>query len=222
FLPRRVDLRERNWGSIYDQGALGSCVANTVAYCIRFCMRQQNIQDNFNASRLFIYFFSRVVANAPLNQDTGTSIRDGYKSVHHHRVCDEGLWPYVIRRFAIRPSERALQGARQFTRFQYLAVAQNELEIKKCLKDGFPISFGAMIFTSFMSLQASRTGVIPMPGSDRQVGGHAMTIVGYDDAKRHFIVCNSWSQKWGDGGFCYMPYAYILDSKLCSDFWSVR
>lgn len=37
-------------------------------------------------------------------------------------------------------------------------------------------------------------------------GGHAVTIVGYDDANRCWIVKNSWSDGWGDRGYFRIAY----------------
>lgn len=64
---------------------------------------------------------------------------------------------------------------------------------------------------------------MPMPSSaERVVGGHAVLAVGYDDARGHYIVMNSWSTRWGDGGFFYMPAAYLESAQLARDFWTVR
>jgi C1A family cysteine protease len=68
----------------------------------------------------------------------------------------------------------------------------------------------------------ARAGVVPLPGPREKVlGGHAVLAVGYDDAKQCFIVRNSWGTKWGDKGHCYMPYAYLTDSDLAADFWTI-
>ncbi len=41
-------------------------------------------------------------------------------------------------------------------------------------------------------------------------GGHAILIVGYDDAgEGHFEFLNSWSERWGDGGFGRFSYDMI-------------
>jgi len=37
-------------------------------------------------------------------------------------------------------------------------------------------------------------------------GGHAITIVGYNDATSTFIVRNSWGDDWADSGYGLMPY----------------
>jgi C1A family cysteine protease len=62
-----------------------------------------------------------------------------------------------------------------------------------------------------------------MPSADETtIGGHAVLAVGYDDSKSMFIVRNSWGANWAVGGYCYMPYAYLLDDNLADDFWTVR
>ncbi len=37
-------------------------------------------------------------------------------------------------------------------------------------------------------------------------GGHAISIVGYDDFKQAFIIRNSWGPDWGENGFGYVAY----------------
>jgi hypothetical protein len=37
-------------------------------------------------------------------------------------------------------------------------------------------------------------------------GGHAMTVVGYDDARQAFRLVNSWGKQWGDRGFAWISY----------------
>ena len=57
--------------------------------------------------------------------------------------------------------------------------------------------------------------------NEKMLGGHAVLAVGYDDSKQVFIVRNSWGKEWGDNGYFYMPYAFITDKNMCSDFWSI-
>lgn len=40
--------------------------------------------------------------------------------------------------------------------------------------------------------------------------GHAMLAVGYDDNMGWLEVLNSWGTRWGDHGFCYLPYGYPI------------
>jgi C1A family cysteine protease len=46
--------------------------------------------------------------------------------------------------------------------------------------------------------------------------------VGYDDSKQWFIVRNSWGPTWGIKGYFTLPYAYVTDTHLADDFWTIR
>jgi C1A family cysteine protease len=95
--------------------------------------------------------------------------------------------------------------------------------MKGCLSSGYPFVFGFTVYESFESEDVARTGNVPMPGADeRIVGGHAVLAVGYDDDESRFICRNSWGSDWGDAGYFYMPYAYLLDNNLSDDFWTIR
>jgi len=95
--------------------------------------------------------------------------------------------------------------------------------MKGCLASSYPFIFGFTVYDSFESQPVAQTGVVPMPGStERVLGGHCVVAVGYDDSQQRFIVRNSWGTSWGIQGYCTMPYAYLTDSNLASDFWTIR
>ena len=221
-LPSSVDLRT-DWGDILDQGDLGSCVSNSVAYCVRHVFQKEAL-GTFNASRLFIYYNGRVLEQTATDEDTGLSVRGGYKSVGSYSTCSEVTWPYNPDKFAIKPSKEAYDAASQHKTFRYLRVRQNINELKKCLKDGYPISFGMTVYDSFMSTSVAQNGIVPLPKPDTEevAGGHCVTLCGYQDDKGVFIGCNSWGTQWGDKGFFYIPYNYVLNKALVSDLWTCR
>jgi C1A family cysteine protease len=65
--------------------------------------------------------------------------------------------------------------------------------------------------------------VIPVPSqTDKAIGGHAVMCVGYDNAKGLFKIRNSWGADPGDGGYFYMPYAYVTDPNLAADIWVIN
>jgi C1A family cysteine protease len=64
---------------------------------------------------------------------------------------------------------------------------------------------------------------VPMPKpKEKQLGGHAVLAVGYDDATERFLVRNSWGPKWALAGYFTMPYAYVTDDNLSDDFWTIK
>jgi C1A family cysteine protease len=62
---------------------------------------------------------------------------------------------------------------------------------------------------------------MPSPG-EKVAGGHCVVAVGYDNARRVFMIRNSWGKGWGMKGYCTMPYEYLLNSNLAGDFWTIR
>jgi C1A family cysteine protease len=46
--------------------------------------------------------------------------------------------------------------------------------------------------------------------------------VGYDHLKRQVIFRNSWGQAWGDRGYGYLPYQFLMSATLSWDFWTMR
>jgi C1A family cysteine protease len=88
------------------------------------------------------------------------------------------------------------------------------------LATGLPIVIGFTVYESFESSTVASTGMVPMPGHhEKQVGGHCVVLVGYDDSQSMFIVRNSWGTSWGMAGYFMMPYAYLTNPRLSSDFW---
>ncbi len=84
--------------------------------------------------------------------------------------------------------------------------------------------FGFTVYDSFEGVGADGEVPIPKPSVESILGGHAVTIVGYDDTKfgGSFRVHNSWGDKWGDNGGCWMKYLHITNAKLASDFWTIN
>ena len=219
---RRVDLRPQ-CPAVYDQGKLGSCTANAIAAAYQFDqMRQGETQQSFVPSRLFVYYNEREM-EGHVGTDAGAEIRDGIKSIHRLGVCPEIDWPYHIEKFTTRPPDQCYTTAKQHVAVKYHRVPQNLKHIKLCLSKGLPIVFGFTVFSSFEHREIQETGIMKMPDSaDTPLGGHAVMAVGYDDRHQWIIVRNSWGSSWGDGGYFYMPYRYICDQGLCSDFWTVQ
>jgi C1A family cysteine protease len=105
----------------------------------------------------------------------------------------------------------------------YQRVQQNLISIRRAVASGYAIVFGISVYESFESDGATATGNIQMPEeSEDLLGGHALVICGYDDDYRRVKFRNSWSEEWGDGGYGTLPYDYVLNPSLASDFWVIR
>ena len=228
-IPKKVDLRsklakkliEPNLPTILDQGQLGSCVFNSSANAIRFVETKQ-AETQVMPSRLFMYYNTRVLEGT-VASDAGASIRDAMKVISKQGYCDESLWAYDIKQFKKKPPTTAYADATKRVGMTYQTVAQTKSSIKACLASGLVFVAGISVYSSFESDAVAKTGIVPIPAKNESLlGGHAILVVGYDDSKSRWICMNSWGTTWGDNGFFYLPYTYLTNTKLSSDFWTIQ
>jgi C1A family cysteine protease len=220
-LPPSVDLRPE-CPAVYDQGQLGSCTANAIAGAIEFDQMKEKLADVFPPSRLFIYYNERVTEGT-VSTDSGAQIRDGIKSVAKQGAPPETDWPYDITKFGDAPPQAAIADAAKHTVTAYQRVARNLMQMKGCLAAGYPFVFGFSVYDSFESQAVAQSGHAPLPGAGEQLlGGHAVAAVGYDDANQWWVARNSWGTSWGMAGYFTLPYAYLTQRGLSSDFWTLR
>ena len=157
------------------------------------------------------------------DDDAGAEIRDGMKSVSNQGVCPESEWDYDTTKFTIKPTDQCYQDALNNKITSYQRITQNLNQMKGCLASGYPFVLGISIYESFESDDVAKTGVVPMPSTlESQLGGHAIMCVGYNDDNQQFIIRNSWGDTWGDKGYFFLPYTYVLDENLAADFWTIR
>lgn len=219
-LPLRVDLR-RDCPPVYNQGPLESCTANAIAAAIQFDQKKRR-QKTFVPSRLFIFYNERSLMGVA-GFDVAAPIRDGIKSVAKQGVCDETEWRYDITKFAEQPTQPCYAAALHNKVADYQRIAPHLEQFKGCLAEGVPFVFGFYLYESFHSQAVMRTGHASMPSPSEQfLGGHAVLCVGYDDINRCFIVRNSWGATWGLQGYFTLPYGYLTDQSLATDFWTIR
>lgn len=228
-LPSKLNLyrvTQKEQINILDQGQLGSCVANAFALNISYITK-----NNTNLCRLLLYALCRIIDHTPLSNDAGTTIRSAGNSVLKYGTCPEIVYQYNsvnVANYKSLPPLIAFKNSNTFKSFSYTFIQQgpNYLNNIKAVLNNYnvPIIFGFMVYERFMSEIVAKTGRVPLPDlkKERMQGGHAMNIIGYDDEKQLFICANSWGVGWGDKGFCYMPYMYILNTSLASDLCFLR
>lgn len=219
-LPKKVDLRKM-MTKVEDQGDTSSCVANALAGSYEYWIKNTTGQEN-DVSRLFIYYNARWRAGDQ-KKDDGSVIQLAMEGLKEFGACPEKAWPFKKPLLLEKPNSDAYKEAGK-AKVKEMQLVPTELKAwKEALASGLPIVFGCLLFDSFDQCN-QKGGVVPMPNPEdlgrAEHGGHAMCAVGYSDKEKVFIVRNSWGDKWGDKGYCYMPYSYLMNEKFNSgDSW---
>lgn len=202
----------------YDQGPLGSCVGNgtTLAWdMVYFCATGRHLP----LSRLMVYYNARA-AEGMTGSDSGCQIVDAMNSLMQLGSAKETLWPYTISKFRTKPGKPAYTEALKHRVIRAYKIDNTDGQsVRLALTNGRPVVFGSMVYAGIQTVTKSAP-IIPLPRKgERPIGGHCMTIIGHDDARQLYRVQNSWGSSWGDGGRCWIPYAYIHNGHLTEDVW---
>ena len=220
-LPPVVDLR-KTMPLVYNQGATNSCTAQAIAACCEYEWITHQKGPDFIPSRLYIYYNTRWLDN-DVNNDNGGSLRDGMKAINKWGFCKEPYWPFNVKHVRVRPPNSAYSDGGTRRVYYYGTVNQNRNALMGTLASGQPIIFGIAVYSSLNSNATTKTGIVPMPrASESLLGGHAIVLMGYDISTRLYKFRNSWGSRWGDGGYGYLPFEYVENRNLASDFWAVR
>jgi C1A family cysteine protease len=235
-VPVSVDLRK--WCSpIENQLSLGSCTAHAGMGIVEYYERRA-FNKHIAGSRLFLYKVTRNLMQQ--TGDTGATLRDVMKALALCGIPAEKYWPYNVVEFDKEPPSFIYSIADNYEALKYfchdplgsgISPATVLDSVKKYLASGIPSMFGFYGFPSFNDSDVK--GGIPYPCQGESAEwGHAIVAVGYDDEKKitnlkcnketkgALLIRNSWGTTWGDKGYGWLPYEYVLN-KLASDFWSL-
>jgi C1A family cysteine protease len=234
-LPASTDLRP--WcPPVENQGSIGSCTAHAGVGIFEY-FELKAFGKHIDASRLFLYKVTRNLLH--WTGDTGAFLRSTMGAMALFGVPPEEYWKYIVADYEKEPPAFCYAFAQNYQAIKYyrldppgLSKAALLTRIKKNLAGDLPSMFGFTVFSSYT--QFNSTGEIPYPTTgEKIVGGHAVVAVGYDDnfkIKNNYtgakqttgalLIRNSWGTGWGDNGYGWLPYEYVLQG-LAIDWWSL-
>lgn len=230
-LPTKIDL-SAFVPTVMDQENTGICVGVASGYYLRTMLEaiKLNITDKSKINAL--RFSPTYLYNAIKTEDTsdckaGTEISRAFLHLQKTGIVnyDEKPFPNCQKNEGLQPAE-ASKILDFVTLFTLINNTENKINAtKKALAEKLPVVVGVEVTPSlsdlgfwqsiwlrilrFFGLAAgSDFGLWKPEKSDILLGGHAVCLTGYDDAKfgGAFQAVNSYGKNWGDSGFFWIRY----------------
>lgn len=205
--PRSVDQRG-TFDVIYDQGNLGSCVANAAGGGCQQRMAMQGL-PTMQPARLPIYR-AALERDGTFPNDDGTYPETVLAILSEVGFADEKMAPYADTPEALKRAT-SVEYRRAAARTRLVAwspIAHDHNTIRFELLSGNSVIVSMLLRQSFETVKSD--GIVPLPSRhEEELGGHEMRCVGYDES--YLIVANSWGRGWGERGYCRIPWEMVMD-----------
>lgn len=218
---------------VSDQMQFPSCTANAVAdaweaqIALNKVKTGTPLEDSVrltpDLSRMFLWFNGRQEMDPPAGYDitSGCFNRLILNVVARHGVPTESRWPYTLENATKRPSIMAYRDAYVNMCDAFYTIADRGEDkfnlILQALANQHSVVFGTDLEQSFMEY---KSGIIYAPQS-KIIGQHALVIVGWSKSRQAFKIRNSWSEYWGEQGYCWMHVSYIINYLGSKAFWVI-
>lgn len=231
-LPPAVDLRTlvraEDW-PVLEQGNLNTCTAHALCAALHFLFLRAGISPAFVPSRLFLWWRERDIEHKTATP-CEVFMHDGVAALGDRGICPEApvgaidaseCWPYDATKWGVKPPPAAFRCAKRYDGIRGRRVRQDLRAMKARLAEGHPFTVTLQLTDGYV--ESYKTGDIPSPvkGSP-DMGGHALLVVGYDDARSVFLVRNSHGTKFGVCGYGTVGYDYMTDPDWAGSFWTLH
>jgi len=212
-LPPAADLSSV-MPPVGNQGRQASCVGWAIAYYYR--SYQEGVENHRLPAQTDELFSPAYIYNqrSDKSRDVGMSMVSGLRIAVDQGVATLATMPYNAADSTSQPSAAARAEAALYRSLSYFSLftrqgSANLQLLKQHLAQGGPVLLAVPIYSEFFRVNSYNPVIgVPAAGST-YYGGHAVTVIGYDDAAKTFKFVNSWGRGWGNYGYAYLSYEFV-------------
>lgn len=195
---------------IKNQGAVGSCVAHSIAEVIEYHNKKQETTDELMSTG-FIYGNRRNTSN----KKAGMYVRDALANACKYGDVTKADFPQNVEvPEAITLFENCFETFKTIAypnRISTYFKVKSIDDIKYALMNYGPVVFAVdWRADAFVDLG----GILQLDPKKKKVGGHCMIIYGWNE--NGWRIQNSWGSSWGNSGRAILPFTTKL-----SEAWGV-
>jgi hypothetical protein len=183
---------------IKDQSPAPTCEAYALNAALETIMQYKTgelFQPDLSETHLYFY------AGGTYEQG-GVNVHDAADYLINHGVPDEGCYPDPHRPFDYPYTSLEGWENRTVKIQEWGWVSHDQEAIKEALIEYGPLTICIFVYEDMYDYN----GGIYRRSTDNIVGGHLVSLMGYNDTTESWLVKNSWGTQWGDNGWFHMGY----------------
>jgi Papain family cysteine protease len=198
-----------------DQMSMGSCVAWAVGYATKSF--QERTEEGWSLTPAYHRFSPSWIYNQiDGGVDQGAPVSAAMELLKVKGVDNLEAFPYVDGDFVTQPDLASVERASRFPERSWNTITTSTTQFKNALAGHNAVVISMEVFPDFDTLNTTTNTVYDSSaGSSR--GRHAVAIIGFDDSRSAFKFINSWGTSFASGGYGWIGYSFITDSKLALD-----
>jgi C1A family cysteine protease len=198
--PTRLDWRDldgNNWTTrVRNQSTCGACVAfatiGAIESRLEIALLDPTLDPDLSEAHLFF-------CDADSSCVTGWSPYAALNSARDIGIADEACYPYST---SDQTCSVCPDWQNRVTSITDWVGLTNSSDMKQALADEGPFEATMLVYSDFFSYTAG----VYRHTSGALEGGHAVTVVGYDDEEGYWIAKNGWGGGWGENGWFKIAY----------------
>lgn len=192
---------------IMNQGAVGSCVAHSMA-TMKWYQEHEERKSVFEISTDFFYHNRKPTdwqGDGMIPREACANLVE-FGGVKHDKLPTNTNYPNAAIKAIV--DELKASGT-DFHGLKYVRCNTKE-EMCEAIYQYSAIIVTIPVYSSFNSFYHRKDGMLPIPTEKETFFGyHALCAFGYDE--EGIWIQNSWGTAWGRGGIAKLPYGYPIE-----------